>query len=125
MLSTREVRSTRACGQDGPPLSTDTRVGWPALCSMKYGAPESYGQALVLGAGASAVTPTLGAVTVVTVTWPVCSRVDGTGLELVREPKPVSRRMSPACGTSRFNASGRMSLIGKLSFANARSVVGD
>ena len=45
--STRAVVSGVVCGQLGPVLSTDTSSGAPVEGRVKYGAPESYRQALV------------------------------------------------------------------------------
>ena len=52
LVSTRAVVSIAACGQAGPSLSTDTRYASPARVWKKYGAPESYRQALVVEPGA-------------------------------------------------------------------------
>jgi len=50
-MSTRAVVSGLEWGQSGPVLSVDTSSGGPAVGVVKYGAPESYRQALVSGAG--------------------------------------------------------------------------
>src|SRR5690348_17246800 len=71
-VSTRAVVSTWECGQPGPVLSTDTSCATPSAGSVKYGAPESYRQALVSGCGWYAVTPMFALSSVVTVTCPVC-----------------------------------------------------
>ena len=50
MVSARAVVSGLVCGQSGPLLSTETSCGAARLGVVKYGAPESYRQALVSAA---------------------------------------------------------------------------
>lgn len=51
LMSTRAVVSGVVWGQSGPLLSVETSNGTPPVGVVKYGAPESYMQALVLRAG--------------------------------------------------------------------------
>src|ERR671916_1190139 len=125
MLSTREVVSSRVCGQLGPELSTDTSFGAPQRGSTKYGAPESYGHGVVSGCGANPVTRIVDVFTAVTVNCPVRSNGDGVGFVLVVDPNPVSRSVSPTSGADRLSSIGRMPRIGLSSFAIDRSLVGD
>src|SRR6266480_3507473 len=79
MVSTREVVSSWSCGQSGPSCSTATSSGAWWSRSRKYGAPESYRQALVVGSGLNPRTPTVLSVKLDILTWPVRSRVLGIG----------------------------------------------
>lgn len=67
-LSTLELVSTWSCGQPGPVLSIETSCGAPFLDWEKYGAPESYVQALVVDRGRYPTTPTVVLSTVATLT---------------------------------------------------------
>jgi len=51
LMSTRAVVSGVVWGQFGPLLSVETSNGTPPAGVVKYGAPESYRQALVSRAG--------------------------------------------------------------------------
>src|SRR5262245_896815 len=117
MVSTRDVVSGPVCGQPGPSLSTPTSLG-PVLVRAKYGAPESYVQALVSADGLLPSTSTVYFVLLDTVMSPYCMCVAGSPSAVVA-PQPASRTTSPFVGAVRLSLSGAMSVTGAESFANA------
>src|SRR5436305_1590148 len=96
--STRAVVSSCECGQVGPVLSTATRNCCPCRPWRKYGAPESYTQALVSACGALATMPMVQSATLDTVNRPVRSCRPGAGTPTPSQPKPVSRTTSVTDG---------------------------
>ena len=121
----RAVVSFWSWGQSGPVTSVDTRVTEPRR-SRKYGAPESYGQALVVGKGASPCTSTSFSVNSDTATSPVCRR-SGRWLRSASastDPQPVRRNTSPTRGARSARRIGVTRLTGASNRINATSAVG-
>src|SRR5690349_8260511 len=71
MVSTRPLRSTFACGHDGPWLTTETSTAASSPCWVKYGPPESCEHGLVVARGALPVMPTYPRDSEVILNWPV------------------------------------------------------
>ena len=71
-MSTRDVVSSVVCGHGGPVLSTATSASLPRCVVVKYGAPESYKQALVSLDGRYPTTPTVVAVMLLILNRPDC-----------------------------------------------------
>src|SRR4051794_12949667 len=124
MTSTRAVVSAWSWGQSGPSLSIETSL--PLLpAATKYGAPESYVQALVVDVGAKPFTPAYCGSTVATFTVPCCSFVDGVGFVAVRLPQPASVSFWSTVGALRAIFSGSIPTTALSSSAIAMSLLGD